>query len=141
VCRSLSAPVHSAKSMRTTTSGLTQMHDFIFSAVNPCPHRPGSFSGRFTNGHLAAFIPFSLANTSRRVAGNESGPDAAGKHKVFLSIESDDQCIEGITGRIATDDELLAEIDPIFAPQSATLAGLVRGYRPAWQRRPPARAP
>src|SRR5271156_1427493 len=32
-CLSLSAPVHSAKSMRTTTSGFTQMQDLIFSAV------------------------------------------------------------------------------------------------------------
>src|SRR5580698_4993280 len=49
------------------------MHTFIFSAVRPCPHRPGSVSGRFANGHLAILKCRISPNTSRLVLGTKRG--------------------------------------------------------------------
>ena len=50
---SLLAPVHSAKSIRTTTLGFSHTQDFIFSAVSLWPQRPSDCSGRLMKGHLS----------------------------------------------------------------------------------------
>src|SRR5260370_10592803 len=65
----VSAAVHSRNSICATTSGFSQTHSFIFSAVRPWPHLPSSSSGRFTNEHLAVFRCLMASNVSRLVAG------------------------------------------------------------------------
>jgi hypothetical protein len=120
---SLSAPVDSAKSIRTTTFGFTQMHDFISSAVNPAPPAWRGL-GKFAKGHFEILSPIILANISRRVAGTNPAR-TRDANTILAAVEAHDQGIEGIARRIAAHHEFLADIEPVIASCASTFTWFI----------------
>jgi hypothetical protein len=99
------------------------VQDFIFSAVSPGPQRPGSFSGRFANGHCGILSALDLREDFSASSRHKAGTNSPGKHQLLAAIEANDQRIEGIARCVAADDEFLAEIDPILASNATIVAG------------------
>jgi hypothetical protein len=74
-CLRCPSVVHSTNSNWPTSSGFSQRHSFIFSAVSPCPQRPLLASGRFANGRVAGDCAAGAAEDQRRELNSHlSGP-------------------------------------------------------------------
>ena len=125
VCRSLSAPVHSAKSIRTTVSRLDPDAALHFVGGQPLTPSARLFLGQIGKRTLHPFVRFEPGENLAPARGDEARTHPAGKHQVLAPIETDNQRIEGIAGGVAADHELLSQVDPVLAPLSGPLPGLV----------------
>jgi hypothetical protein len=129
-CLRWSPSVRSRNSICATSSGRTQTHFFIFSAVNASPHRALWVSGRFTNGHSGVTSGRSFSKTLRRDAGTNPFRMRA---TYFNSspVVANDAGVQAVWAWCeAADYELLAEIDSVLGPGSAALSGFVDAVLP-----------
>ena len=119
MCRTWFVSGHSRNSKFATSSGLTQMHSFIFAAVSPSPHRPLRASGRFLNGHAFVMRGLRSASTALRDAGTYV-------RDIFESLSfvaPYDQRVHSVLAkRESADHELLANCDALLPPGAAALA-------------------
>jgi len=69
LCLRWPSGVHSTNSNCATSTGWSQRHSFIFSAVRPCPQRPPHGSGRLEKGHSWISSGWNRRYSSVREAG------------------------------------------------------------------------